>query len=66
MLRGLFLVLAILLVVETEALPKVIKIGEYMNLVMQLLLLRLSHKQGVFSNVIYHKIHVNWILEQGF
>lgn len=31
MLRGLFLVLAILLVVETEALPKVIKIGEYMT-----------------------------------
>lgn len=41
MLRGLFLVLAILLVVETEALPKVIKIGEYMILVMYFILFRL-------------------------
>lgn len=48
MLRGLFLVFAILLVIETEALPKVIKIGEYMSLVMYFILLRLSHKQGVF------------------
>lgn len=60
MLRGLFLVFAILLVIETEALPKVIKIGEYMSLVMYFILLRLSHKQGVFFfNVIYHRLHVD-------
>lgn len=51
MLRGLFLVLAILLVVETEALPKVIKIGEYMNLVMQFnLLSRIVVKEMLGGN----------------